>query len=131
MKKLVKDIFGDVRAYYVAAFLAVLSPLIEEVRISEIEFCRWLISTETVAWSASGILFVLGISVLVLAYCYRLGVSEIGYTKRIKVGFRRWMIRCKPLAEQRALAAKSTSDEAAAFHERLMKHQRSQRGEID
>ena len=41
------------------------------------------------------------------------------------------MIKFKPLAEQQALAAKAASDEAAAFHERLMKHQRSQRGEID
>ena len=135
MKKLALKFVEDIRARIskrlLAGISALIAPLIPEVRHAAIAFYQWLVSSESIAMSSSAILFVSGSSVLTLAYCYRLGIGELGYAKRIKVGFRRWMIKFKPLAEQQALAAKAASDEAAAFHERLMKHQRSQRGEID
>jgi len=129
--KFVEDIRARISKRVLAWASALIAPLIPEVRHTVLVVYQWLVSSESIAIPTSCILLVLGVLGLVLAYCYRLGIGEIGYTKRIKVGFRRWMIRCKPLAEQQALAAKAASDEAVAFHERLMKHQRSQRGEID
>ena len=63
---------------------------------------------------------------------HRIGIGEVGEIRRIKVGLHKLRDYIQASSEHRqALAAKAASDEAADFHKRLMKHQRSQRGEID
>jgi hypothetical protein len=135
VKKLALKIAEDIRARISKRVLAwasaLILPLIPEARHIATTVYLWLVSSENIAIPTSCILLVLGVLGLVLAYCYRLGIGELGYTNRIKAGFRRWMIRFKPLAEQQALAAKDKLESDAAFHERLMKHKRSQSGEID
>ena len=90
---------------------------------------------QTEVWFSSGCLFLFGIVFLAVSFVFslahRLGIGESGEVRRIRVGLHRLRDSFRSPAVRQQLADERKRSDDAAFHDRLMAHQRSQRGEID
>jgi hypothetical protein len=75
--------------------------------------------------------FLLFLLAVVFSLAHRVGIGEVGEIRRIKVGLHRLRDSFRSPAERQRLADDRKRSDDAAFHDRLMAHQRSQRGEID